>query len=100
MITSPKIIGTPFQRFTIDYIGPINPPSNGHSYILIKTCATTKYAIAKSYKNADAKSTVAYLIDITLQLGAIGKIHFDRGIHFANKLVKDLLKALNINNTN
>jgi len=100
MLTSPKIIGTPFQRFTIDYIGPINPPSNGHSYILVGTCATTKYAIAKSYKNADAKSTVAYLIDIILQFGAIGEIHSDRGLHFANKLVKDLLKALNINNTN
>ncbi|KAE9522533.1 hypothetical protein AGLY_017069 [Aphis glycines] len=71
MLTSPKIIGTPFQRFTIDYIGSINPPSNGNSYILVGTCATTKYAIAKSYKNADAKSTVAYLIDIILQFGAI-----------------------------
>jgi len=30
--------------------------ANGHSYILVGTCATTKYAIAKSYKNTDAKS--------------------------------------------
>jgi len=99
MLTSPKIIGIPFQRFTIDYIGPINPPSNGTSYILVGTCATTKYAIAKPYRTADAKSTVAFLLDIISQFGAIGEIHSDRGLHFANKLVKDLLKALNIKNT-
>jgi len=100
MLTSPKITGRPFERFTIDYIGPINPPSNGHSYILVGTCATTKYAIAKAYKHADSKSTVAFLIDIILQFGAIGEVHSDRGLHFTNKLVKDLLKALNIQNTN
>lgn len=95
MLTSPKITGRPFERFTIDYIGPINPPSNGYSYILVGTCATTKYAIAKAYKHADSKSTVAFLIDIILQFGAIGEIHSDRGLYFTNKLVKDLLKALN-----
>ncbi|KAL4153562.1 hypothetical protein QTP88_001395 [Uroleucon formosanum] len=100
MLTSPKITGRPFERFTIDYIGPINPPSNGYSYILVGTCATTKYAIAKAYKHADSKSTVAFLIDVILQFGAIGEVHSDRGLHFTNKLVKDLLKALNIQNTN
>jgi hypothetical protein len=55
MLISPKITGRLFERFTIDYIGPINPPSNGYSYILVGTCATIKYAIAKAYKHADSK---------------------------------------------
>jgi len=67
---------------------------------LVGTCATTKYDIAKSYRHADARSKVAFLLDIVLQFGALGEIHSDRGLHFANKLVKDLLKALNIKNTN
>jgi len=71
MLTSPKITGRPFERFTIDYIGPINPPSNGFLYILVGTCATTKYAIEKAYKHADSKSTVAFLIDVILQFGTI-----------------------------
>jgi len=100
MLTSPKISGRPFERFTIDYIGPINPPSNGYSYILVGSCATTKYAIAKPYRNADAKSTVAFLIDVICQFGAVREIHSDRGLHFTSKLVKDLLKALNILSTN
>jgi len=60
MFTSPNISGQPFERFTIDYIGPIIPSSNDNSYILVGTCATTKYAIAKPYKHADAKSIVTF----------------------------------------
>jgi len=29
----PKITGQPFERFTIDYIGSINPASSGCTYI-------------------------------------------------------------------
>jgi len=67
MQTSPKISGRLFERFTIDFIGPISLSSNGCSYILIGTCATTKYAVAKSYKKADGKTTVNFLIDIISQ---------------------------------
>jgi len=42
MLTSPKITIRPLERLTIDYIGPINPPSNGNSYILVGTSAMTK----------------------------------------------------------
>lgn len=99
MQTSPKISGRPFERFTIDFVGPISPSSNGCSYILVGTCATTKYAIAKPYKKADGKTTVNFLIDIISQYGAISEIHSDRGLHFTNNLVKDLLTTLNIKNT-
>jgi len=99
MQTSPKISGRPFERFTIDFIGPITPSSNGCAYILVGTCATTKYAVAKPYKKADGKTTVNFLIDIISQYGAITEVHSDRGLHFTNNLVKDLLKTLNIKNT-
>lgn len=99
MLTSPQVTGTPFERFVIDYIGPISPTSNGHAYILVGTCSTTKYAIAKSCKNADGKTTVTFLLEVIAKYGAIGEIHSDRGLHFQNKNVKDLLNILNIKNT-
>ena len=99
MQTSPKISGRPFERFTIDFVGPISPSSNGCAYILVGTCATTKYAVAKPYKKADGKTTVNFLIDIISQYGAISEVHSDRGLHFTNNLVKDLLITLNIKNT-
>ncbi|KAL4127170.1 hypothetical protein QTP88_011368 [Uroleucon formosanum] len=97
--TSPKISGSPFERFTIDFIGPISPSSNGCSYILLGICATTNYAVAKPYKKADGRTTVNFLIDIISQYGAISEVHSDRGLHFTNNLVKDLLTTLNIKNT-
>jgi len=97
--TSPKISGRPFERFTIDFVGPISTSSNGCTYILVGTCATTKYAVAKPYKKADGKTTVNFLIDIIAQYGAITEDHSDRGLHFTNNLVKDLPNTLNIKNT-
>jgi hypothetical protein len=99
MRTAPKILGRPFERFTIDYIGPISPSSNGCAYILVGTCATTKYAIAKAYKKADGKTTVKFLLDIISQYGAISEVHSDRGLHFTSKLVNDLLTSLGIKHT-
>lgn len=61
MQSPPKITGRPFEHFTIDYIGPINPSSNNYSYILVGTCATTKYALSKACKHADNKTTVTFL---------------------------------------
>lgn len=77
MLTLPKISERLFERL-IHYIGPINVPSNGRLYILVDTCTTTKYAIAKSYKHANAKSTVDFKIDIISQFEAIGERHSDR----------------------
>jgi len=80
-------------------MGPIGPSSNGCSYILVGTCATTKYAVAKPYKKADGRTTVNFLIDIISQYGVILEVHSDRGLHFTNNLVKDLLTTLNIKST-
>lgn len=57
----------------------------------------------KSYKTNHTETLTQsqqVIIDIILQFRATSEIHFDRGLRFANKLGKDLLKALNINLTN
>lgn len=99
MQTTPNLLGRPFEQFTIDYIGPINPSSNGCVYTLEGTCATIKYAIAKAYKKADGKNTAKFLLDVITQYGAISEVHSDRGLHFTNKLVDNLLTSLGIKNT-
>lgn len=83
---SPKITGRLFERFTIDYIGPINPSSNGCSYILVGTCATTKYAIFKACSYMNSKTTVAFLLEVISQFGAIDEVSSDRGLHFTAKI--------------
>lgn len=66
---------------------------------MVGTCATTKYALAEACKKADGKTTVKFLLHIISQYGEISEVHSDRGFHFTNKLVSDLLSSLGIKNT-
>ncbi len=35
MQLKPQVLIEPFEKWAVDFIGPINPPSNGKKYILV-----------------------------------------------------------------
>ena len=43
---------TPFDKWGMDFIGPIDPPSNGKSYILVCIDYLTKWIKVKAMKHA------------------------------------------------
>ncbi|KAL4084232.1 hypothetical protein QTP88_028057 [Uroleucon formosanum] len=90
--------GIPFSDVTIDYVGPLMP-SRGFRYILVAICRVTKYCVAKACRNADAKSTTAFLLDLLLSYGAMKVVRSDNGTHFTAKVISDILTALNIKKT-
>ncbi|KAL4123344.1 hypothetical protein QTP88_015541 [Uroleucon formosanum] len=98
MLTYPIENGIPFSDVTIDYVGPLMP-SRGFRYILVATCRVTKYCVAKACRNADAKSTTAFLLDLLLSYGAMKVVRSDNGTHFTAKVISDILTALNIKKT-
>ncbi|KAL4101240.1 hypothetical protein QTP88_021260 [Uroleucon formosanum] len=98
MLTYPIENGIPFSDVTIDYVGPLMP-SRGFRYILVATCRVTKYCVAKACRNADAKSTTAFLLDLLLSYGAMKVVRLDNGTHFTAKVISDILTALNIKKT-
>ncbi|KAL4152979.1 hypothetical protein QTP88_000812 [Uroleucon formosanum] len=98
MLTYPIESGIPFSDVTIDYVGPLMP-SRGFRYILVATCRVTKYCVAKACRNADAKSTTAFLLDLLLSYGAMKVVRSDNGTHFTAKVISDILTALNIKKT-
>ncbi|KAL4101060.1 hypothetical protein QTP88_021080 [Uroleucon formosanum] len=98
MLTYPIENGIPFLDVTIDYVGPLMP-SRGFRYILVATCRVTKYCVAKACRNADAKSTTAFLLDLLLSYGAMKVVRSDNGTHFTAKVISDILTALNIKKT-
>ncbi len=54
----------PFQKWGIDYIGPIHPTfSKGMQYIIVATEYLTKWAETKVVKFADAKQTTIFLYE-------------------------------------
>jgi hypothetical protein len=98
MLTYPVENGIPFSDITIDYVGPLMM-SRGFKYILVGTCRVTKYCIAKPCRNADARTTTKFLLDLILTYGAMKTVRSDKGTHFTAKVVSDILTALNIKKT-
>lgn len=92
------INGIPFQDICIDYVGPMIM-SRGFKYILVATCRATKFCYAKPFKNADAKSTTRFLLELILTYGPPRIVRSDNGTHFTAKVIKQLLLALGIEKT-
>lgn len=78
----------PLDRITMDFLGPL-PSSNNKKYILVFTCQSSKYVIAKSTRLADANTVAKFLIQYITQYGVHRYLTSDRGLHFRNKILND-----------
>ena len=54
-----------FQKWGLDFIGPVNPPAKGtkNRYIITATDYTTKWVEARVLKDNTAKSTAKFLFE-------------------------------------
>ena len=59
----PQIHLRPFKKWDLYFVGPINPPSKGKSFILISTKYVTKWSKAKPLCNATEKYVVDFLFE-------------------------------------
>jgi hypothetical protein len=48
MSLNPQVVLEPFERWALDFVGPINPPSNQKFYIVVCTDYMTKWVEAKA----------------------------------------------------
>ena len=82
----------PFEKWGIDFIGPISPASNLNRYIITATDYATKWAEAKACINADARSTAKFLYEnVITRFGCPLEIISDQGSHFLNEVIAHLL---------
>lgn len=87
----------PFDHVYVDFIGPINPPSNGYKYIFVATCDLTKYTVAQPTIDCTAESTAeAFLNEIIMKFGFPTQVTSDNAQNFTGKLFKELNKKLKI----
>ena len=79
----------PFHTWRLDLIRPINPPSNGHIWILIATEYFTKWVKAIPLKKATV-ATVANFIQehIITRFGIPKRLIRDNGTPFMKKLTE------------
>ena len=89
----PILAEAPFEKWGIDFVGPIAPASrNGQKrYILVATEYVTKWAEAIATRKDDANTVAQFLFEnIITRFGCPLELVSDRGTHFLNSTIEQL----------
>jgi hypothetical protein len=82
-----------FEKWAIEFVGPINPPGKhtGARYIITATEYLTRSAEAKVVKDCSAATAAGFIFDdIITKFGCPKILMSDQGTHFINKTVEAL----------
>jgi len=91
MPLKPQVLIEPFEKRALDFIGPINPPSNGKKYILVCINYVTKWVEAKALARETEQTMVNFLFEeIFVRFRVPREIAIDQGAQFTSKLVQDI----------
>lgn len=92
--------GYPFQRISIDFVGPLKPSKKGNFNILTVKCTFTKWIEAFPLRRPTADATANILEkEIIARYGYPETIHSDQGRQFTSNLLKELGRACDIKTT-
>ena len=88
-----------FQKWGLDFIGPVNPLAKGtkNRYIIMATDYTTKWVKARALKDNTAKSTTKFFFEeIITKFGCPLEFVSNQGSHFINDTIKMLTQEFMI----
>jgi hypothetical protein len=92
-----QVVIEPFEKWALDFVGPINPMSRRRRYILVCTDYVTKWVEAKALYSANEQSVVDFLFeDIFTHFGVPREIVTDQGTQFTSNLVKAITEQYQI----
>jgi len=87
----------PFERVSLDVIGPLTPTLNGNVYILVLIDHKTRYVEAAAMKNQTAVVTAKHFINkIILRHGVPSQLLSDQGPNFMSEFFTCLCSELGI----
>eukprot|EP00253_Pinus_taeda_P009254 PITA_09254 len=97
MPLNPQVILEPFERWVLDFIGPINSRSNQRVYILVCTDYMSKWVEAKALLRANEESVLTFLFEeIFVRFGLPRELVIDGGPPFNSHGFKDTLQKYHI----
>ena len=81
----------PFEKWALDFVGPIPSMSRKKKYILVCTDYVTKWVEVKALFQATEKYVVEFIYEeIFTQFSVLREIVTDQGSQFTSKLMKEL----------
>ena len=90
------IIETPFERIALDIVGPLPKTSRGHRYLLVILDYATRYPEALPLRAATSKAVARELTLLFSRVGLPKEILTDQGSCFMSRVMKELLKLLQV----
>ena len=92
--------GYPSERVSWDVVGPMHKTEDGNQYLLCICDHFSRWAKAFPMKDQKAETIADIFIHQWVEEhGAPMQIHSDQGTNFESKLVKDLMKLLDVEKT-
>lgn len=91
----------PFDKWGMDFIGPIDPPSNQNNCILMCTDYLTKWVEVKALRESNETVVVEFLNENSFtEFGVLREIVKNQGTQFNSKMVWELMKKIKYNTNN
>ena len=88
---NPIPVSPKFERWHVNFLGPLNQSQGGHKYILLFVDSFSRWYEAFPVKSADTATTASVLYsEIICRYCAPAKLVSDRGTHFVNSLIQSL----------
>eukprot|EP00253_Pinus_taeda_P016180 PITA_16180 len=86
----PQVTLEPFQKWGMDFVGPINPPSRQRYYIIVCTDYLRKWEKTKEIKAATEEKVVEFLRENIYKFGYPRELVTDQGSQFTYNLIEYL----------
>jgi hypothetical protein len=85
------VSGFPFQRISIDFVGPLRPTASGNTCILTVKDTFSKWLEAFPLKAARAEDAAEVLLgEIFSRYGFPDEVHSDRGTQFTGRVMRQI----------
>jgi hypothetical protein len=95
-IPSPIASFQVFEELGVDFIGPLPKDDVGNSYICNCVCMTTHYCELFAVEAATAVIAAHCLLSVVARYGCFRAVRSDRGTHFVNEVIAELLRLFEI----
>jgi transposase InsO family protein len=95
MLLEPQLTLQAFEKWAVDFVGPINPPGKrtGARYIITAIEYLTRWAEARVVKKYSATTVARFIFDdIITRFGWPKILMRDQGTHFINKTIEALIE--------